>query len=205
MRTITILFVLSTISLVDASDRKQRGRTAWAWASTAPVAVTYGTPMPVPPDAKSESSDALAEVNSYRAKRGLAPFKHDSQLTQAAYEAAKRRASRGIHGHLPESDFSCLPAGANADAAGCAALDDSWGWQSCCADDNYSHAGAAWVRGSDGRRYMHLFVRNEPVAVDTSSRSTGIVTDTYSSCSNNNCSTGSWSSGRNITRGRRGR
>lgn len=113
-----------------------------------------------PPAVSNGSNDALAEVNAYRAKRGLPPFQHDPQLTKAALAAATKRAARGIHGHLPESDFSCLPIGATADAAGCGALEDSWGWGTCCMDDNYSHAGAAWVRGADGLRYMHLFVRH---------------------------------------------
>jgi hypothetical protein len=30
---------------------------------------------------------------------------------------------------------------------------------SCCVYENYTYAGAAWVSGRDGRRYMHLFVR----------------------------------------------
>jgi len=120
-----------------------------------------------PPATSSGSNDALAEVNAYRAKRGLPPFQHDPQLTKAALAAATKRAARGIHGHLPESDFSCLPIGATADAAGCGALEDSWGWGTCCMDDNYSHAGAAWVRGADGLRYMHLFVRHGQQATRT--------------------------------------
>lgn len=103
--------------------------------------------------------DALKEVNQHRAKLGLKPFVHDELLTKAAYACAKERCKRGIHGHLPESDFSYLPSGGNATAAGCGALEPSWGWGTCCAEDNYTYAGAAWVKGSDGRRYMHLFVR----------------------------------------------
>lgn len=118
-----------------------------------------------PPAVSNGSNDALAEVNAYRAKRSLPPFQHDPQLTKAALAAATKRAARGIHGHLPESDFTCLPAGASADAAGCGALEDNWGWGTCCMDDNYSHAGAAWVRGADGLRYMHLFVRNGQQAI----------------------------------------
>lgn len=108
---------------------------------------------------KTGSADALDEVNAERAARGLRPFIKDELLTQAANIAAERRASRLIRGHLPESDFSCVPAGGVASAAGCGALEPSWGWGSCCTYDNYSYAGAAWVMGRDGRRYMHLFVR----------------------------------------------
>lgn len=103
--------------------------------------------------------DALTEVNEYRARRGLPAFLPDPLLNQAAKACAKQRAARGIHGHLPESDFSYLPSGGNASSAGCGALEDSWGWGTCCMNDNYTYAGAAWYRGADGRRYMHLFVR----------------------------------------------
>jgi len=176
-----------------------------------PVTVSYLAepaeylPEPTESDVKevatTGSEDALAEVNAYRAKRGLAPFKHDAQLTQAAYEAAKRRASRGIHGHLPESDFSCLPAGANADAAGCGALDDSWGWATCCMDDSYSHAGAAWVRGSDGRRYMHLFCRNQVTAANSTTQTTQTETMT---CTSGTCYTSDSTRTRGIFRRSRG-
>ena len=114
-----------------------------------------------PPAASNGSNDALAEVNAYRAKRGLPPFQPDPQLTKAALTAATKRAARGIHGHLPESDFTCLPIGATADAAGCGALEDSWGWGTCLMDSTeYQIAGAAWVRGADGLRYMHIFCRH---------------------------------------------
>jgi hypothetical protein len=103
--------------------------------------------------------DALAEVNATRAQRGLRPYQPDPLLHQAAVACAKQRAARLISGHLPESDFSYLPSGASAAAAGCAAWTSDWGWGSCCTFDNYSYAGASWVMGQDGRRYMHLFVR----------------------------------------------
>jgi hypothetical protein len=100
----------------------------------------------------------LAEVNAARAKRGLRPFQHDPQLTHAAQACARTRASRRIAGHL-SNDFAYLPAGVTAKAAGCGALEPSWGWGTCCTYDNYTYAGAAWVMGADGKRYMHLFVR----------------------------------------------
>ncbi|MFO0822760.1 MAG: hypothetical protein U0792_06510 [Gemmataceae bacterium] len=52
-----------------------------------------------------------------------------------------------------------MPAGSYASSAGCAAYPASYGWMSCCVYDNYTYAGAAWVTGRDGKRYMHLFVR----------------------------------------------
>lgn len=111
------------------------------------------------PSAIETCEDALAEVNAERAKLGLKPFINDSLLNKAALACAKQRATRGIHGHLPESDFSYLSSGGNAASAGCGALEDSWGWGTCCYKDDYTYAGAAWVRGADGLRYMHIFVR----------------------------------------------
>lgn len=205
MRTIiTIASLLILTACLDASDRKTRGRSAWAWASCQQY-VEPTVSKPATTVAESEATDALAEVNAERAKRGLRAFIEDIQLTQAARKAARQRASRGIDGHLPESDFTCLPAGAHADAAGCGALDDSWGWGTCCTYDNYTHAGAAWVRGTNGKRYMHLFVRNESTPMAPVARTAETVTATSASCSSGSCSSGSWQPGGIITRGRRGR
>lgn len=107
------------------------------------------------------AGDALDEVNAARARRGLRPYLRDEGLTQAAHSAATYRASRRIFGHVPGGmgDFQFLPPGSVARAAGCGALDASWGWGSCCTYDSYTYAGAAVVIGADGRRFMHLFVR----------------------------------------------
>lgn len=133
-------------------------------AATTPPVVVDGPPPVIsdtkPVDKKNHagSDDALDEVNAERASRGLRPFIKDPLLTQAALACAKERAARHIHGHLAR-DFDHLPPGGQASAAGCGALEDFWGWGTCCTYDSYTYAGAAWVRGSDGRRYMHLFVR----------------------------------------------
>jgi len=105
-----------------------------------------------------EATDALDEVNAARAARGLSPFLKDENLTAGAKAAAQWRAERLMTGHAP-NDFAFLPTGSTATSAGCAAAEPSWGWLSCCYLDNWAYAGAAWVMGSDGRRYMHLFVR----------------------------------------------
>ena len=167
--TLSLLCLLTLTTCLCASDHKARGRSAWAWAaassnsSESPNSSTAAAPTVK--QSLTVQPEALAEVNEARAKKGLPPLIHDPLLSQAAYKAAQLRASRGISGHLPESDFTCLPAGAKADSAGCAALEPSWGWQSCCWDDpQYTHAGAAWVMGSDGLRYNHIFVRTESVA-----------------------------------------
>ena len=105
------------------------------------------------------ATEALDEVNAWRAARGLYPFIRDDGLTQGAANVAAFRAQRRMAGHT-SNDFGGLPAGATAKASGCAAWAPSLGWGSCCMDDvGPRYAGAAWAMGSDGRRYMHLFVR----------------------------------------------
>lgn len=97
-------------------------------------------------------------MNVKRAQRGLRPFIRDGGLAQAARACAELRAANGIFGHT-SNDFGFVPAGTSASSAGCAAYPASYGWMSCCVYDNYTYAGAAWVTGRDGKRYMHLFVR----------------------------------------------
>ena len=99
---------------------------------------------------------ALIEVNSRRAERGLKPFIYSEELSRAAAGCAKLRAEYRIAGHTA-NDFAALPDGAIANAAGCGALDPSWGWQSCCTYDDYVYAGAA-ITVYGGIRYMHIFV-----------------------------------------------
>lgn len=102
--------------------------------------------------------DALAEVNAARAARGLKAFIKDDDLTAGAINVADFRAARLMAGHTG-NDFSGLPVGSRASAAGCAAWEPSWGWGACCTYENYTYAGAAWAMGMDGRRYMQIFVR----------------------------------------------
>jgi len=103
--------------------------------------------------------DALAEVNAKRAARGLRAFVADPALTEAAKAAAAFRAANRIQGHT-SNDFAFLPPGSAAHAAGCAAMEASWGFLSCCQWEGWTFAGAASVTGTDGRVYHHLFVRN---------------------------------------------
>jgi hypothetical protein len=102
--------------------------------------------------------DALDEVNAKRMSRGLRPFLRDEGLTQGARACAAFRANHGLFGHT-SNDFAFLPAGTYAVSGGCAAYPANFGWMSCCVYENYTYAGAAYVTGRDGRRYMHLFVR----------------------------------------------
>jgi len=135
----------------DTHAQRRRGRIQ-------PVYTSQPSQVSVSQQVVESNATALDEVNKARAERGLKPFIHDPLLSVAAFEAATQRCKRGLHGHL-ENDFGCLPKGGHATAAGCGALEPSWGWGSCCTYDSYTHAGAAWVKGSDGLRYMHLFVR----------------------------------------------
>lgn len=131
--------------------------------TNAPPPTAAPVPAPTPqPMAFNGSPDALDELNAQRARRGLYPFQRDPLLTQGALRCAQIRAANRIEGHLggPMGDFAHLPPGAQARAGGAGALEDMWGFAACCVDDvGYTHAGAAWVRGADGLRYNHIFVR----------------------------------------------
>lgn len=128
-----------------------------------PIIENKAPPPPIiifPPkkeEEKSPATEALDEVNAARKKRGLPPFIKDEELTKVAMKLAIHRAERLIGGHV--NDFSFLPKGVKADSFGCGALPDSWGWGTCCTYDNYRYAGAAWMRGKDRKRYMHIAVR----------------------------------------------
>jgi hypothetical protein len=123
-----------------------------------PVVPTEAPVVSPTPFVSAAGGDGLDEVNAKRAARGLRPFLRDEGLTQAAHACAAFRAQRGLFGHTA-NDFTFVPPGASAASAGCAAYPASYGWMSCCTYENYTYAGAAWVTGADGKRYMHLFVR----------------------------------------------
>lgn len=105
--------------------------------------------------------DALAEVNAKRAARGLRPYLPDPLLAEGAARLAAARAARLQFGHFTGGlgDFAHLPPGAVAAATGCGAYPPSYGWMTCATYDGYTHAGAAWAAGADGKRYMHLVCR----------------------------------------------
>jgi hypothetical protein len=127
-------------------------------APSAPVTPPAVQPTPMP---KGSTQGVLEEVNVIRVRRGLRPFIFDGGLARAAERCASFRAERRIEGHVMQGggDFQFLPAGTQATAAGCAALDASWGFQACCVDGDYVYAGAASVAGHDGRIYHQIFVR----------------------------------------------
>jgi hypothetical protein len=163
LRTILSLIALMTFAAIaDAGPLRHR-------ATVRHRATTYTLNTPLGPVSKTTErttirgnaagvAGALAEVNAARAARGLKPFVHDPALTRAAEVCAALRAQHRIAGHTA-NDFAALEPGVSARAAGCGALDPSWGWGSCCTYDGYQYAGAAVVMGADNRRYMHLFVR----------------------------------------------
>ena len=155
--------IVAMDSTVEAGSFRRYRRTPGFFATPAPAPVQVQKESSV---GQSESSttatqigdDALDEVNAARAKRGLRPFLPDPLLNQAARTCAKIRSANRIEGHL-SNDFAHMPSGVSATSAGCGALEPSWGWGTCCTYENYTYAGAAWMMGADGRRYMHLFVR----------------------------------------------
>lgn len=109
----------------------------------------------------SFSVECLDEVNAMRADNHLTPFEYDSALGAAAMNIALERANAHEAGHT-KNDFSGLPEGAHADAAGCAAWPPGTGWGSCCSKENWKYAGAAYCISDDGMRYMQLFVSKTP-------------------------------------------
>lgn len=161
MRCLVIVMAFVLVSVADAGGRRGK-RTRPTWQSVQSTNVTTITPESTTSvtttTATTGSDDALDEVNRQRAARGLRAFLPDALLNQAARTCAKIRAQRHIHGHL-SNDFAYAPPGAIVTATGCGALEPSWGFAACCVYDNYTYAGAAWVMGSDGRRYNHIFVR----------------------------------------------
>jgi hypothetical protein len=109
----------------------------------------------------SDEGDGLDEVNAKRAAAGLRPFVRDDGLTTGAKGCATFRARHLMFGHVTGGmgDFQFAPPGSRVASTGCAAYPDRYGWMSCDVYDNYTYAGAWWVRGADGKRYMSLFVR----------------------------------------------
>ena len=119
-----------------------------------PLAAAGRAAAPAP----ASGADGLDEVNALRARRGLPPYERDAGLTVGAKAASEYRAAHLLFGHT-RSDFAFLPPGVTAASAGCAAYPPNLGWLSCDVWERNRRAGAWWTLGSDGKRYMHLFVR----------------------------------------------
>jgi hypothetical protein len=112
----------------------------------------------------SEGADALDELNAKRAAKGLRPYIRDEGLTRAARACAAFRAQHRLFGHVEggRGDFAFAEPGVRVDATGCAAYPAHMGFLACAMWDDYTHAGAISVPGSDGRSYHHLFVSYGP-------------------------------------------
>jgi len=160
---LTLVLVLLLVASADARGRRQRGQQYWTPAYSSPAYSSYEPAQARPVMMASDpTGDALAHVNARRARLGLRPFIEDPGLTVAAENASRYRAAHRIAGHA-NNDFAFLPQGCRAAAAGCAAWPpwavNALGWGSCCSDENWTYAGAGYAYGSDGLKYMHLFVR----------------------------------------------
>lgn len=132
--------------------KPSNGKMYWAktFSPDEPVIITpVAQSLPFPDD--------LDEVNAKRSQLGLHALARDPALTLGAWKCAQYRAQHGIKGHT-NNDFQFLE-GTTATAGGCAALEVSWGWQSCCWDDpKWTVAGASSVV-VNGIRYTQIFVR----------------------------------------------
>lgn len=134
---------------------------------------TYKNTYAIGPD-----SDGIYELNKQRARHGLRPFIRDENLSRAAKACSIYRAKHRISGHCTYyiqngimyrlSDFYFIPRGTmdiSRVTGGCAAwpvgliLSNGDTWGSCAKHDNYTYAGAWYAIGTDGIRYMQLFVR----------------------------------------------
>ena len=122
--------------------------------------------MLVPPAPQPTSSlievpgahDAMDELNSQRARRGLRPFIKDPGLTLAAEKAVAYRAANHVRLHT-RNDFSFVPQGSRASVAG-AGYGTSNQFLTCfCDSSNYQYAGAAYAYDDSGNRLMHLYAR----------------------------------------------
>lgn len=115
---------------------------------------------------------ALTAVNQRRAARGLRPYILDPNLASGALGAARYRAQHGIVAHAA-NEYSFLAPGVMQWGP-----PDRWGvrvglihggtndfdsmgptFMTCAMLDNYTYAGAATVRGADGRYFHQIFVR----------------------------------------------
>ena len=141
----------STISIRDSSGRE---RALLKAPSRADILNAYAKAKK---EGQKTPGDALDELNGQRAARGLRPYIRDAGLSKAALDAATYRAGKRISGHC--NDFSFLPPGSFSPQAGVARWPQGMGFGACGCYENWTHAGAAYAIGSDGFRYMHLFVR----------------------------------------------
>lgn len=113
--------------------------------TTQPIAApAYATASSFP------SGSAMAEVNAIRMRRGLRPFIEDPALSAVARQKASIQANRGAMGH-PGGSMG----GARFEGVGMGAQ-----FTSCYLTSSVGqYAGAASVRGANGRRYHCLLIK----------------------------------------------
>lgn len=107
----------------------------------------------------SDAVDALDEVNQFRQRIGLSPWRRSEGLMAAARSCAIHRAKWCCEGHSP-NDFAAVPPGEFSRASGCAARWPGEPFDSCCIrDGHYTEGGAAYAIGPDGRKYCQVYCR----------------------------------------------
>lgn len=92
--------------------------------------------------------DGFDEVQEWRRRTGLPLFKEDPKMTKFAKMKASFRAERNLQnshtGPKPQAGW----------VEGTGEAKPMWGWLTCAIEDDYTHAGAGLVVGSNGVRYM---------------------------------------------------
>ena len=97
-------------------------------------------------------ADGWAEFCEWRRRMGLPQVQQDPAMMAFAQNKANYQASRLISGHAGPR----TPAGWREGTGNAAA---SWGWLTCCMEEDARFGGAGMAYGRDGQRYMVLVVR----------------------------------------------
>lgn len=97
-------------------------------------------------------ASGMDEVNAWRRKNGLLPFREVPWMTSMAQKKAEYRAARLLKdGHQgPKCPTGCRE--------GTGEAIPWWGWLTCCMEETGKWAGAGVAIGADGERYMVLIV-----------------------------------------------
>ena len=97
-------------------------------------------------------ADGWAEFCEWRRRMGLPQVQQDPQMMAFAQQKANYQASRLISGHAgPRVRPGWREGTGNATA--------SWGWLTCCMEEDAQYGGAGMAYGMDGQRYMVLVLR----------------------------------------------
>lgn len=96
---------------------------------------------------------AWAEFCEWRRLAGLPQIRHDEDMTLFAQGKARWQAERGLDGG---HDGPGCPSGWREGTAKAA---KSWGWLTCCQEEDAAYGGAGMCVGRDGERHMVLVLR----------------------------------------------